>query len=849
MKYLRNQLGSAKRKWAVAALAGVLLCLGLLGWWLRERSLEPSRAKRPFRVSSHLPPPSQGVDAALLNASNQIFKEACRRRHVPIEVVPTEGDPVDDIVSGQIDLTQVTFDSPRNREKIYISEPWIVDSGWIVALESSGINTPQDVVGRRVWYQDNPRHRFLARQNLPGARLEAQDTYTGAVEGVCLGKADAALIEPVKADSREFFEQLPGCRNIKLTFSELPDGRIWFGVGGHKDPATEAAVKAIRQEIGKMAEDGTLARIYLNHGLDPNNAVIVLHDLNVLRRADRYMMVVIGILALVLLALTLQGFRLRKARRLADRANAAKTEFLANMSHELRTPLNSVIGMTRLSLETDVSSERREFLSIASASAESLLSVVNEILDFSKLETGKLSMEELELDLRDLVESSAKVFALPAHQKNLELICEVSPDCPQFIQGDPVRLRQVLFNLIGNAVKFTQRGEVKVRVGVTASDKGRLLQFSVIDSGIGIAEDKLAMIFEPFSQADTSTTRRFGGTGLGLAITRRLVELMGGNIMVESVPQRGTAFHFILPLRAVAGPVSIGTDQPLHGRALVVDDNATVRAVLETLLQHWGLTVAAAADAESALEALAQAKQSGSPYSLLIIDSEMPAMDGFGLASLVQSRFGLGHAIVMLLTSDKCNLTAARCSELGIVAHIIKPVGQSELRAAARRVLLGEAAAAGASAAPKSRVLHERGQRNFHILVAEDNAVNRKLTMTILQRAGHTVEIAENGREAVDLARTSQFDVVLMDIQMPEMDGLEAARTIRRDEARTGAHVAMIAMTAHAMKEDIERCLAAGMDGYIAKPFQPRDFLETLVAVKMRVDQTRAEFSASGSDD
>ena len=849
VNYWETRVGSTRGKWLAAAVAVAFLCAGLLGWWLRERSLEPSRAKRPFRVSSHLLPPSQGVDNALINSSNEIFQEACHRRHVPIEIVPTDGDPLDDIVDHQIDLTQLVFDSPENRSKVYISEPWIVDSAWMVTRESSGITTPEQVVGRRVWCQDNARHKFLAAQNFPGARLEVQDSFITAVEGVCEGKADAALIEPVKADTRAFFQHLPACRDVKLSFNDLPEGRIWFGVGGHKDPATEAAVTAIREEIGRMAEDGTLARIYLNHGLDPNNAATILHYLTVLRERDRNMRIAIAILVLVLLALTWQGLHLRKARRLADQANTAKSEFLANMSHELRTPLNSVIGMTRLALETDASSERREFLTIASASAESLLSVVNEILDFSKLETGKLSMEELEIDLYELVESSTRLFALPAHQKKLELICEVSPACPQYIHGDPVRLRQVLFNLVGNAVKFTHKGEVKVRVEVILANQGPLLQFSVFDTGIGIAEDKLAVIFEPFSQADSSTTRKFGGTGLGLAITSRLVELMDGTIRVESSPQQGAAFHFTIPLRAVAGQLPIMPDEVLSGRALVVDDNATARSAVENLLRRWGLTVATAADAESALDALAQADRSGEHYSLLVIDSDMPAMDGFELASLVQSRFGLGHAIVMMLTSDKCNLTAARCRELGIVAHLIKPVGRSELLATARSVLRGSPLTSGVAEETQSRVLHRTPGRSWHILVAEDNAVNRKLTMTILQRAGHSVEIAENGREAVQLARATQFDVVLMDIQMPEMDGLEAARAIRHDESRTGSHVAMIAMTAHAMKGDIERCLAAGMDGYVAKPFQPRDFLETLEAVKVKVDQARAELSPSGSDD
>ncbi|HET7873525.1 MAG TPA: response regulator [Terriglobales bacterium] len=842
MQFLDRHLGSEGRRWAMVMIAA-LLCLGALGVWLRDRALEPSRAAHPFRVSSHDLPSEQGVPKPVVDASNEVFKEACVRRHIPFEVVKTEGSPIKAILDRKIDLTQVIFDSPENRKQIYISEPWALDSAWMVALESTGIDTPAEVVGKRVWIQDNPRHKYLAWQNLHGADIALRDSFEKAVEGICQGQTDAALVEPLTADSRAFFERLPACRDKKLSFSELPNGRIWFGVGGHKDPATKAAVNAIREEIGRMAEDGTLGRIYLNFGLDPNNAVIVLHDLNILRQRDRYMMFAVAILLLVMLALIFQGFRLRKARRLADKLNAAKSEFLANMSHELRTPLNSVIGMTRLALETDVTSERKEFLSIASASAESLLSVVNVILDFSKLETGKLGMEELVIDLCELVESSAKVFAFPAHQKGLELVCDVALTCPRWIQGDPVRLRQVLFNLIGNAVKFTPKGEVRITVSPRATDRGPVLEFTVQDTGIGIAHEKLAVIFEPFSQADTSTTRKFGGTGLGLAISRALVKLMGGSIGVESSPGQGSSFRFTVPMHALTVH-SEWLGENVEGRALVVDDNSTARAVLERMLRYWGLEVATVADGESALEVLERAKRAGQPYSLLVIDSELPSMDGFELASLVQSQFGLGHAIVMMLTSDKCNLTAGRCAELGIVAHLIKPIGRAELLAGARRVLhVGPDVP---EPPQTSRIMHERPARSLRILLAEDNAVNRKLATTILQRAGHIVSTAENGREAIERMRSGKFDLVLMDVQMPEVDGLEAARAIRREEARTGAHVAMIAMTAHAMSGDIERCLASGMDGYIAKPFQPRDFLETIEAVKSKLD--REELPSVGND-
>jgi len=827
--------------WVV--VPGIALLLAIAAWWARHYSLEPSRASHPFRIAYHSLPPQQGVGTDLVGAANEIFQEACRRRHVPVKLVDIYEEPADALQDGRIDLVPVVFDTPKDRKIFYISDPWIMDSGWMVSLESSGISDPEHLSGKRVWYQDNIRHSSLAHENFSGAHLEAQLSFTAAVEGVCRGNADAALISPVQAGTNTFFEDLPACRGQKLKFSPLPHGRIWFGVGAlRSNAAASRAADAIRNEIGRMAEDGTLGRIYLKRGLDPNNAATVIQFLTVLQERGFYLTIVVFVLVAVLVLLSWQGWRLRKARMLADMANAAKTEFLANMSHEVRTPLNGVIGMTRLALDSPMSADQRELLGIAAASADALLSVVDEILDFSKLEAGKLRIEDLEIDLYHLVESSTKAFALPAHEKGLELICDIAPDCAGFVFGDPARLRQVIFNLLNNAIKFTAAGEITLKVAVDASESEPVLHFFVKDTGIGISQEKHAHIFEPFSQADSSTTRKFGGTGLGLSISRQLVELMGGKIWLESAESRGACFHFNIPLRPSGRRSDVAANiirEDWRGRrVLLVDDNATARGVLERILRVHGLDVTWVSNGESALAELARQRDAGGQdYSVLIVDSEMPQMDGFELASQAHDRFGLGRAIVMMLTSDKCSFTAGRCRELGIVAHLLKPLGQMELLSATSQVMRVQTAPVAAKVpASVSNVVHQgKASPGWLVLLAEDNLVNQKVALAMLQRAGHTVELAENGRDAVDLSRQKNFDVILMDIQMPEMDGLEATRIIRNEELQTGARVRIVAMTAHAIKGDSERFMAAGMDGYIAKPFQQRELFKVIETVMLSV--------------
>ena len=522
---------------------------------------------------------------------------------------------------------------------------------------------------------------------------------------------------------------------------------------------------------------------------------------------------------------------LETSKRRAEEAAEVKSAFLANMSHEIRTPLNAILGMTALALKTRLTTQQRDYLATAKSSAEALLAIISDILDFSKIEARRLDLERTEFDLRDAVGDAAKVLALRASEKGLELACDVARDVPATVVGDPGRLRQVLLNVIGNAVKFTTAGEVVARVAVDAagSDPGSVaLHFAVRDTGVGIPRDKQQDIFQAFTQADSSTTRRFGGTGLGLAIASRLVELMGGRIWVESEPGQGSTFHFTArfdrPVPAAAEARE--TDpRPLDGlRVLVVDDNATNRRIVEEMLASWNMVPTSTSDAVSALTALQQAAKSGRRYEAVIADCQMPDVDGFMLARRVKRHQRLRDTPVIMLTSVGRADDAARVRRLGIDAYLTKPVTHSDLFDTLSEVFAAKGGGGLMTRAARARTETARpaarAERRLRILVAEDHAVNRKLVTTLLRARGHVVKAVENGRAAVAAieAAADPFDVVVMDLQMPEMGGLEASQAIRTLEGPAGRRVPIVALTAHALRGDRERCLQAGMDDYMSKP-------------------------------
>jgi two-component system sensor histidine kinase/response regulator len=695
--------------------------------------------------------------------------------------------------------------------------------------EQQLLETFLEYIPDRVYFKDL-KSRFL-RISRAKATFSGLDNAQQAI-----GKTDADLFNSDQAD-QALAEEQEIIRTGQSVFAKeeemrWPDGRTTWALV-NKVP--------LRDRHGRIA--GTLG---------------ISHDITVIKRTEME-------LARNARELAESNLTLEHLAEAAKAASQAKGDFLANMSHEIRTPLNGIIGMTDLALETPLSREQRDYLQTVKLSADALLIVINDILDFSKIEAGKVDLESIDFDLSECIEGALKTLALRADDKGLELLSEVALDVPEMLVGDPGRLRQILINLLGNALKFTLEGEVSLKVELMRqpAEQGEpagamLLHFIVADTGIGIPPTKLDAIFESFSQADTSTTRVFGGTGLGLSICRRLVEMMGGRIWVESELGVGSQFHFTARLGvtdAVRTPVKgIASPEILHGvQVLIVDDSNTNRRILEGLLQRWGMLTGTAADGEKALAELARARAANQPYALVLSDMNMPRMDGFGLVDGIKQHPELSAATIMMLTSGGNRGDAARCGEMGVAAYLLKPVRQAELREAIAKVLHDRSQPGDAPMLTQYGLQPERPpQRSLHILLAEDNPVNQKLAIRLLEKRGHRVQSAWTGKEALLALEKQSFDLVLMDVQMPEMDGLQATQTLRERErtAEQQDRQPIVAMTALVMQGDRDRCLAAGMDGYLTKPIRAEELdavLNSYMAIEGHAHSVPATPSPSAS--